>query len=217
MACRSSYYTPASWDWDPAIGWHNRCQHKPPCRTVWDADPVGVLSRREDNAFVMCKPCFWQIKRRHENVVKGTINFDFTNPNANKTPLPETQAPMEIDYANIDKLRSQHENEVLDRIRWCLDHNLTPADEHVHLAPGDDSNFMVSTVKAVSLANNILKQVNPVFSWYASFSISSFSFSPFSFSPFSFRPFSFMIFSNGLQTIHCMLFNTFKCALFFVF
>ena len=122
-----------------------------PCSTVWDQDPVGVLSRREDNEFLMCKPCFWQIKRRHEAVVQGTINFDFTNPNANKTPLPETQPMMKLDCADIDTLRSQHENEMLDRIRWCLDHDLTPAHEQVHLPPGDDSNFMVSTVQAVVL------------------------------------------------------------------
>jgi hypothetical protein len=120
--------------------------HARPCSRVWDEDPVGVLSRREDNKFMMCKPCFWQIKRRHEAVVEGTIKFDFTNPNANKTPLSETQSSTEIDCAHVDKLRSRHENEVLDRIRWCLDHNLTPAHEHVHLAPGDDFNFMVSLV-----------------------------------------------------------------------
>lgn len=130
-----------------SISLMHTCLHNDrPCSTVWDKDPVGVLSRRDDNQFMMCKPCFWQIKRRHAAVVEGTINFDFTNPNGNKLPVQESQPTMQIDCAHVDKLRSRHENEVLERIRWCLDHNLTPAHENVHLAPGDDSNFMVSSV-----------------------------------------------------------------------
>jgi len=122
----------------------NRCVHTPSCNEVWNENPLAVMSRREDNKFIMCRPCFWQIKRQHEAVITGTVKFDFSNPNANKTLSQEAQGTMDMDLTQIDKLRSQHENEMFERIRWCLDHNLTPAHEHVHLAPGDDSNFMVS-------------------------------------------------------------------------
>ena len=76
-------------------------------------------------------------------MITGTVKFDFSNPNANKTLSQEAQGTMDMDLTQIDKLRSQHENEMFERIRWCLDHNLTPAHEQVHLAPGDDSKFMV--------------------------------------------------------------------------
>ena len=121
----------------------NRCQHTPSCSDAWNENPIGIMSRREDNTFSMCKPCFWQVKRQHEAVASGAVKFDFSNPNANKTLSQEPHGTINMDSAKIDILRAQHENETFDRIRWCLDHNLTPAHEHVHLAPGDDSKFMV--------------------------------------------------------------------------
>lgn len=38
--------------------------------------------------------------------------------------------------------RMQHEDEMLSRIKWCLDQNLIPAHDHVHLSKGDDRQFM---------------------------------------------------------------------------
>lgn len=38
----------------------------------------------------------------------------------------------------------QHKNEICRRLRWCLDNGHVPAHDHIHLAPGDDSLFMVS-------------------------------------------------------------------------
>ena len=38
--------------------------------------------------------------------------------------------------------RELHEQEVRERLNWCLLHGLTPASEHVHRAPGNDANFM---------------------------------------------------------------------------
>lgn len=37
----------------------------------------------------------------------------------------------------------QHKNEICRRLRWCLDNGHVPAHDHIHLAPGDDSLFMV--------------------------------------------------------------------------
>jgi hypothetical protein len=38
--------------------------------------------------------------------------------------------------------RELHEQEVRERLNWCLLRGLTPASEHVHRAPGNDANFM---------------------------------------------------------------------------
>lgn len=38
--------------------------------------------------------------------------------------------------------RALHEQEVGERLAWCLERGLTPAAEHVHRAPGDDARFM---------------------------------------------------------------------------
>ncbi len=38
--------------------------------------------------------------------------------------------------------RALHEQEVRERLAWCLARGLTPAAEHVHRAPGDDARFM---------------------------------------------------------------------------
>lgn len=35
----------------------------------------------------------------------------------------------------------RHEREILRRMAWCIHNDKTPANEHLHLAPGDDSNF----------------------------------------------------------------------------
>ena len=42
-----------------------------------------------------------------------------------------------------DALRARHEDEILNRVRYCLDNHLYPAYEHLHKAPGDDTRFMV--------------------------------------------------------------------------
>ena len=46
--------------------------------------------------------------------------------------------------ADYDELRARHEDEILNRVRYCLDNHLHPAYEHLHKAPGDDKRFMVS-------------------------------------------------------------------------
>lgn len=49
------------------------------------------------------------------------------------------------DHIDAKQLRlEQHKNEICRRLRWCLDNGHVPAHDHIHLAPGDDSLFMVS-------------------------------------------------------------------------
>jgi len=36
----------------------------------------------------------------------------------------------------------RHEREVVRRMAWCMKHGHVPAVEHVHLAPGDDTQFV---------------------------------------------------------------------------
>ena len=57
----------------------------------------------------------------------------------------------------VKQRREQHEDEMAIRIRWCLEHNLLPAHEHVHLAPGDDSRFMVSVSVTGAPSSNFLR------------------------------------------------------------
>lgn len=38
--------------------------------------------------------------------------------------------------------REDHENEILERVKWCLDKNLLPAHDCLHLSSGNDSKFM---------------------------------------------------------------------------
>lgn len=40
------------------------------------------------------------------------------------------------------ELISKHEEEHTRRLKWCIDNNHLPAHSFVHLAPGDDSNFV---------------------------------------------------------------------------
>ncbi len=39
--------------------------------------------------------------------------------------------------------RELHQQEVRERLNWCLLRGLTPASEHVHRAPGNDANFLL--------------------------------------------------------------------------
>jgi len=36
----------------------------------------------------------------------------------------------------------RHEREVLRRLKWCIENGHVPAHEHLHLAPGDDTQFV---------------------------------------------------------------------------
>jgi len=38
---------------------------------------------------------------------------------------------------------TKHSDEIFKRLRWCLDHSKFPAHDNVHLAPGDDRNFIL--------------------------------------------------------------------------
>ena len=61
-------------------------------------------------------------------------------------PPPRYGPPPTEDLSDpvvFDRLRERHDAEIAARHRWCLDNGLTPAHDHVHLAPGRDDNFMV--------------------------------------------------------------------------
>ena len=80
------------------------------------------------------------------DVQAGRVGFKFENPNAPQatSTMHTIITGLAIPPYELTQRREQHEDEVAIRIRWCLEHNLLPAHEHVHLAPGDDSRFMVS-------------------------------------------------------------------------
>jgi len=56
--------------------------------------------------------------------------------------MSTTLSAPDSDAQTIEFLHARHEQECAARIKWCIDQGLTPASEHVHLAPGTDSNFM---------------------------------------------------------------------------
>ena len=130
------------------------------CVLAWDQEPMGVCSRR-----VLCQSCYWKNKKIHTEVVAGRVSFRFENPNALlATSVTSSTSTMCTELAipphELTQRREQHEDEMAIRIRWCLEHNLLPAHEHVHLAPGDDSRFMVSASVTGAPSSNYLLPVS---------------------------------------------------------
>lgn len=71
---------------------------------------------------------------------------DYVNPNPPKherAPLTRLAQPDMSSPVTLTMARARHSDEVFSRLRWCLDNGYLPAHDHVHLAPGDDKNFMV--------------------------------------------------------------------------
>jgi hypothetical protein len=103
----------------------------------------------------MCKAI---VRARHAHVACGGNLFHFANPNADPEK-PEASAPAFAEKASAFARMSEeeqaarrhaHEQELLERLSWCLEHALTPAHEHVHSAPGNDGNFMVRDFTCLS-------------------------------------------------------------------
>ena len=111
------------------------------CQNLWDKDPVGICSRKTNGQFSLCKSCFYKIRDRGIKVAEGHILFDFNNTDSCVVKKNHNICLTKCIFST--KKREIHEDETLNRIRWCLDHNHLPAHENVHLAPGDDSRFMV--------------------------------------------------------------------------
>jgi hypothetical protein len=72
------------------------------------------------------------------------LRFDYNNPNPKPPARPHKYGPPVTFETEQDvwRARERHCNELNRRLRWCLEHGHTPAHNHVHLAPGDDSQFM---------------------------------------------------------------------------
>ena len=135
------------------------------CQHEWDTEPLGVCKRIKrgekslwtygdayDKNYALCSRCHFGIKQRHTKVQEGAVSFDFRNPNAESTAPEEHRHAMSLAQyvfnsklarSNLAQIRQEHEDELFMRLRWCLDHDLLPAHDHVHLAPGDDARFMV--------------------------------------------------------------------------
>lgn len=76
------------------------------------------------------------------------FSHDFVNPNPPRQALPPLPRRFNLNLNDVSALqaaRKRHSDEVFARLRWCLDNGHFPAHNHVHLAPGDDDNFMVRT------------------------------------------------------------------------
>lgn len=136
------------------------------CRFLWDSEPLGALSRKYNPKNVdangqskaLCRECS-AIVLQTNNFCTEYSCFDFVNPDKYTSREQEKQNDADITMHNttaatflqlnapdLNSLRLQHEDEMLSRIRWCLDNNLVPAHDHVHLAPGDNSKFMVRII-----------------------------------------------------------------------
>lgn len=117
------------------------------CVLSWNEEPIGICSRR-----VLCQSCYWKNKKIHTDVQVGKGGFKFQNPNASpaSSGMPTIRTGATFSPHELTQRREQHEDEMAIRLRWCSEHNLLPAHEHVHLAPGDDSRFMVSVTGAPS-------------------------------------------------------------------
>ena len=75
--------------------------------------------------------------------------FVFANPNARDDQHTYARRPQSLPYdlndPDVFEERSRmHSEELARRLKWAIDQGLHPANEHVHKAPGDDSQFMVS-------------------------------------------------------------------------
>jgi len=137
------------------------------CQFLWDSEPLGAFSRKYNPKNVdangqskaLCRECSVIVAQTNNFCTQHSC-FDFVNPDKNATQEKEMPSFVDITTLNnthnitaasilhldapaFDSLRLQHEDEMILRVRWCLDNNLVPAHDHVHLAHGDDSKFMV--------------------------------------------------------------------------
>lgn len=115
-----------------------------PCQALWNDNPLGVLRRRG-----MCIECKKIVDDMHADAVKSSKGFHYKAKNF-LAPPTLTSTPFQPTIDEFDALRATHEDEILNRVRWCLDHGLEPAYDHLHLAPGDDRRFMVTFSSCVS-------------------------------------------------------------------
>lgn len=139
----------------------------PPCQAAYDSNPLGALVRRwsADCADVdgrqsglLCDMCKAIVRARHAPTARGGDLFHFANPNPDpegaeaSAPAFAEKAPAFARMSEEEQAarRHSHEQELLERLGWCLEHALTPAHEHVHSAPGNDGNFMVRDFTCLS-------------------------------------------------------------------
>lgn len=136
------------------------------CQFLWDSEPLGAFSRKfnpknvdaNGQSKALCRECS-TIVAQTNNFCSQYSCFDFVNPAKCTTQEQEKKNDadiathnataatlLQLDAPAFEFLRLQHEDEMLCRIRWCVDNNLEPAHDHVHVAPGDDSKFMVSVI-----------------------------------------------------------------------
>jgi hypothetical protein len=128
----------------------------PGCQASLDAQPLGALTRRWSAEYadargmmsgLLCDNCKSIVRKTNARVSDGASMFHFVNPNPH-TPPAALAMHAETTFARLSTteqnvLHCLHEQEVGERLRWCLDRGLTPAHEHIHAAPGDDAKFMV--------------------------------------------------------------------------
>lgn len=115
-----------------------------PCQALWNDNPLNVLRRQG-----MCKECKKRVEDIHTDAVKSSKGFHYGTQNF-LAPSTLTATPFQPTTDEFDALRATHEDEILNRVRWCLDHGFEPAYDHLHLAPGDDRRFMVAFLLCVS-------------------------------------------------------------------
>ena len=129
----------------------------PRCQASLDAQPLGALTRRWSAEYadatgmmsgLLCDSCKSIVRKNNARVSNGESMFHFVNPNPKHPVALAMHAETTTAFARLstteqDVLHCRHEQEVGDRLRWCLDRGLTPAHEHIHAAPGDDAKFMV--------------------------------------------------------------------------
>jgi hypothetical protein len=113
------------------------------CQLRWNENPVGIMHRDKN----LCKSCKEGVLNVHQQVIRNGLFF-FENANK-KAKLNTVTGAVDnaLAFAQLskeqqDKRRADHENETLERVKWCLDKNLEPAHDWLHLSCGDDSKFM---------------------------------------------------------------------------
>jgi hypothetical protein len=99
------------------------------------------------------------VRARHARTACGGQLFHFANPNPEpKKPEPSAPARYAEKVSALVRMseedqaarRHSHEQELLERLNWCLERALTPAHEHVHSATGNDVNFMARDFTCLS-------------------------------------------------------------------
>jgi hypothetical protein len=144
----------------------------PRCQASLDAQPLGAFTRRWSAEYadatgmmsgLLCDSCKSLVRKNNARVSSGESMFHFVDPNrpggagAGSGAVGDNtkhqvalamHAVTTTDFARLSTteqnvLHCRHEQEVGERLRWCLDRGLTPAHEHIHAAPGDDAKFMV--------------------------------------------------------------------------